>query len=276
MDTHFLTLPDGTLAYDDQGAGPLVLCAPSLGDVRAEYRFLVPQLVAAGYRVVTMDIRGHGETSVKWPDYTVGAVGSDMLELIEHLNAGPAFIIGTSMAAGAGVYAAAERPELVSGLVLISPFVRIMAPAWQSRLLNIVYALLIAPFWGAAFWSRYYTGLYPTQRPADFAAYLDKLKKNMQEPGRLHALYATLADNKAASDARLARVHVPVHIVMGSRDSDFKSPDKEMQLLVGRLHASSQMIEGAGHYPHAEMPEQTAPSILNFLKTSRERIVHGN
>ena len=108
MHTQFLTLPDGTLAFDDQGAGPLVLGVPGLGDLRAEYRFLVPLLVAAGYRVVTMDVRGHGETSVRWPDYTVGATGSDMLALIEHLNAGPAFISGTSMAAGAAVYAAAE------------------------------------------------------------------------------------------------------------------------------------------------------------------------
>ena len=276
MHTQFLTLPDGTLAFDDQGAGPLVLCVPGLGDLRAEYRFLVPLLVAAGYRVVTMDVRGHGETSVRWPDYTVGATGSDMLALIEHLNAGPAFISGTSMAAGAAVYAAAERPELVAGLVLISPFVRVMAPAWQARLFNVLYALLLAPMWGTAFWGRYYTGLYPTQRPADFTDYLDTLKKNLQEPGRLHALRAMLMDDKAASDARLSRVQVPVHIVMGSRDSDFKPPAKEMQLLTERLHATSQMIEGAGHYPHAEMPEQTAPSILTFLSTQRERTMHGN
>src|SRR5205085_11910127 len=111
MNTQYLTVSAGTLAYDDQGTGPLVLCVPGLGDLRQEYRFLAPRLVEAGYRVVTMDIRGHGETSAKWPDYTVGAIGSDMLALIKHLNAGPALIVGTSMAAGAAGWAAAENPE---------------------------------------------------------------------------------------------------------------------------------------------------------------------
>ena len=54
MNTQFLKRPEGTIAYDDTGSGPLVVCAPSMGDC-AEYRFLAPQLVAASYRVVTMD-----------------------------------------------------------------------------------------------------------------------------------------------------------------------------------------------------------------------------
>ncbi|MGH2370312.1 MAG: alpha/beta fold hydrolase, partial [Chloroflexota bacterium] len=64
MSTLYLDRPVGKVAYDDSGAGdPLVVCVPSMGDLRAEYRFLVPHLVAAGYRVVTMDVRGHGEST---------------------------------------------------------------------------------------------------------------------------------------------------------------------------------------------------------------------
>jgi pimeloyl-ACP methyl ester carboxylesterase len=273
MSTQYLTVSAGTLAYDDQGTGPLVLCVPGMGDLRAEYRFLAPRLVDAGYRVVTMDIRGHGETSANWPDYTVAATGSDMLALIKHLNAGPALIIGTSMAAAAAVWAAVETPELVAGIVLIGPFVRVMAPAWQSRLLANIVA---APLWGVAFWGWYYARLYPTARPADFADYLSKLKRNLKEPGHLHALRAMLSDTKAASDARLSQVQVPVHILMGTRDPDFKHPEQEVQLLVERLHATAQMIEGAGHYPHAEMPEQAVASILSFFQTIKERVSHGN
>ncbi|HVO41866.1 MAG TPA: alpha/beta fold hydrolase, partial [Aggregatilineales bacterium] len=86
MPTQFLTLTEGKLAYDDQGTGPLVLCVPGLGDLRAEYRFLAPRLAEAGYRVITMDVRGHGATSAQWPDYRVEAVGSDILALIRHLD----------------------------------------------------------------------------------------------------------------------------------------------------------------------------------------------
>jgi len=272
MNTQYLTVSDGTLAYDDAGTGPLVLCVSGFGDLRQEYRFLAPRLVEAGYRVVTLDIRGHGETSARWPDYTVAAVGADMLALIQHLNAGPAFLIGTSMGAAAAVWACVENPELVSGIVLISPFVRVMGPAWQSALLGILYRIIVAPWWGVAFWGRYYTSLYPTARPADFEEYLGKLKRNLKEPGRLHALRAMFLDTHEASDARLSKVRVPVHILMGTRDRDFKSPEQEAQLLVERLHATAQMIEGAGHYPHAEMPDSVVPSIVSFFNTVREGV----
>jgi hypothetical protein len=37
------------------------------------------------------------------------------------------------------------------------------------------------------------------------------------------------------------------------------------------------MIEGAGHYPHVEMPEQTGPIILDFLRQpARQGAAHGN
>ena len=123
MPTHYLRLTDGTIAFDDQGQGPLVLCMPAGGDIRSEYRFLTPQLLAAGYRVVTMDMRGQGETSASWPDYTDAALGSDMLALIRHLGAASAFIIGTSKATGGALQASLQASDIVGGLVLISPFV---------------------------------------------------------------------------------------------------------------------------------------------------------
>ena len=99
MSTQYLEHDGGRIAFDDTGAGPLVVCVPGMGDLRAEYRFLTPQLVSAGYRVATMDVRGHGEASVGWADVSVAAIGSDILALIRHLDAGPATIVGTSMAA---------------------------------------------------------------------------------------------------------------------------------------------------------------------------------
>ncbi len=71
--------------------------------LRTEYRFLAPQIVSASYREVSVDVRGHGETSGLWPDYSVDAVGSDLIALIRCLNARPAVIMGTLIAAGASV-----------------------------------------------------------------------------------------------------------------------------------------------------------------------------
>jgi pimeloyl-ACP methyl ester carboxylesterase len=266
MNTQYLAQQEGALAYEDWGQGPLVVCVPSMGDVRAEYRFLAPQLVAAGYRVVTLDVRGHGETSVRWPDYSVGAIGSDLVALIRGLQAGPAIIIGTSMAAGAAVWAAAEAPELVAGLVLVGPFVR-GEGSWPSKLL---YSLLFARPWGPALWLWYYSTLYPTHKPTDFAQYTAALRANLNEAGRMEALQQMICASKAASEVRLPRVNMPTLVLMGSQDPDFKHPEVEAQWVANSLHGTCTMVQGAGHYPHAEMPEVTGPLVLTFLQSLKE------
>lgn len=265
MTTQYMTHQSGRIAYDVAGAGPLVLCAPSMGDVRAEYRFLTPLLVAAGYRVVTMDLRGLGESSTQWDDFSVAGVGSDMLALIRHLDSGAAVIVGTSMAAGAAVWAAAEAPELVTGLVLIGPFVR----GETSTTNALLYSLLFNRLWGVRAWRWYYSTLYPSRKPADFAAYITALEANLKEPGRLEALQAMMRASKAASAERVGGVMAPTLVVMGSKDPDFPDPKAEAQWVADAVRGRYVMVDGAGHYPHAEMPEVTTPLIVNFLQAQQ-------
>ena len=101
----------GQIAYDDTGGnGPLILAIPGMGDLRSEYRLLRPGLLQAGCRVVTMDVRGAGQTSAQWNDYSAHAVGRDALALLDQLNAGPAIILGNSFAAGSALWAANDDP----------------------------------------------------------------------------------------------------------------------------------------------------------------------
>ena len=264
MQTQFLELKDGKIAYDASGSGPLVILAPSLGDLRAEYRFLAPLLVQAGYRVVSMDLRGHGESSVHWPRFTVTDIGADMLALIQHLDAGPATIVGTSKSSGGAVWAAVEASELVNGLVLIGPAVRDGMPIWQVKLLFT--PLFLKP-WGPSVWTKYYQTLYPTQKPDDFNAYLAVLGKNMRQPGRMAAARKMMTSSNLASEERLGKVKVPTMVLVGTRDPDFKDPAAEARRIAENVSGSVQMVEDAGHYPHAEMPEITSQYILSFLKT---------
>lgn len=262
MNTKYLMQNNGRIAYDDQGQGPLVICVPSLGDVRGEYRFLIPQLVSAGYRAVSMDVRGMGETSKEWDDYSVVGVGRDILALIQELNAGPAVIIGDSMGGGAAVWAAAEAPELVRSIILVDPFVR----GDGNWFLETLFSLMLARPWGPAMWVKYYSSLYPTYKPADFDGYLEALKENLKESGRLEGLKQMLRAPKTASQERLSRVNRPVLVLMGSKDPDFKNPEAEAKWVAESLKGKYQMIENAGHYPHAEMPEIAGPLMLQFLQ----------
>jgi pimeloyl-ACP methyl ester carboxylesterase len=123
-------------------------------------------------------------------------------------------------------------------------------------------------------WLRYFNTLYPSRKPADFDAYCARLSANLKEAGRLEALMSMLMASKSASEQRLARVKTPTLVIMGSQDPDFKnptfkSPQAEAHYVAGNLHGSVEMIAGAGHYPHAEMPDVTGPLILSFLETLR-------
>jgi pimeloyl-ACP methyl ester carboxylesterase len=271
--TRFLDRPKGRIAYEEAGPdnGQLVVLVPGIGDVRQQYRFLAPKLVAAGYRVITTDVRGLGESSTGWDDYTGAATGSDVVALLHDLNAGPAHLVGQSNAAGAVVWAAAEAPDLVRSLTLIGPFVRDIPPASftdSAMTWGLINVGLARP-WGVGLWGNYYSSLYPTTRPSDLDAYTQALQANLSEKGRLEAVQAMMQAPKSAVEARLDQVHAPALIVMGSTDPDFAGfvggPAGEARYLADRLHGQVLMVEGAGHYPHTEMPEQVAPAILDHL-----------
>lgn len=272
--TRYLDRGEGRIAYDLTGVGPLVICVPSMGDVRAEYRFLAPQLVDVGYTVVTMDVRGHGESSTGWSDYSVAAVGGDIVALVRSLDRGPAILAGESMAGGAAIWAAAEAPDAVASLVLLDPIVR-DAPPGMSRLQTLLYSVLFADPWGPAVWAWYYGRLYISQKPADFAAYTSALSANLREPGRMHALRSMILASKAASEARVLRVQAPALVVMGTRDPDLKDPAAAARWLGDQLHAQVQLIDGAGHYTHAERPAEVGPIVTAFLRSIPEKEAHG-
>ena len=257
-----LVLAEGTLAYDDQGEGPLVVMVPGLGDLRQEYRFLTPELVNAGYRVVTVDLRGHGDSSTKWPSYGSEAVGQDLLALIRHLDTGPATVIGNSFGAGPAVWAAAEEQNLISGVVLIGPFVRDHDSSFMQQ--AMIRALVSGP-WKVHAWEWYYGTLFPTRKPADFDAYRAALRANLAEPGRFAAVKAMISRSDAAIEARLPSVDVPSLVLMGTKDPDFPDPEAEARWIADRLRGDVELVEGAGHYPQTEMPEITAPMISDFL-----------
>ena len=115
MTTQRLDVTGGTIAFDDSGgSGPLVVMIPGAGDTRDEYRFVAPDLVAGGARVVTMDLRGHGESSADWPAYGMADTASDLTALLEHLGASPATVVATSFAPAAALWAAAPRGRRAS------------------------------------------------------------------------------------------------------------------------------------------------------------------
>ena len=268
-ETRFITVAGGQIAYEDTGGdGPFILAIPGMGDLRSEYRLLRPRLQEAGYRIVTMDVRGFGETSARWDDYSAHAVARDALALIDHLHAGPTVILGTSFAAGSALWAAHDAPSRVNGVVLLGPIVRDLKPSWFQKL---VLKVGFAGPWRVWFWATYWNTLFPTHKPADQAQVKVAISKNLQQPGRMSALQAMISLSKADTAAIINRMQVRALVVMGSRDPDFPDPAQEARWLALQLAADSLIIDGAGHYPHAEMPERVIPKLLSFLAQTHQR-----
>jgi len=259
-----LRRPEGTIGYDDAGgAGTLVIAAPGMGDLRQVYRHFIPEAAKRGLRVVTMDLRGMGESSVDWPDYSDAAIGSDMLALAQHLAGGAAFLVGNSLTASSAVIAAVEDPSAVAGLVLIGPFARdVPVPGWQK----LLFRMTLSPPWGKGAWVSYYRKqMYPGDKPPDHDDYVGQLKANLSEPGRYKAFHSLAFNSHAESESRLERVECPVLVIMGTADPDFPDPEAEARSLTEILGGEMSLIDGAGHYPQAQAPEQVADAIASFV-----------
>lgn len=263
-ETRHLAVEGGRIAYDDTGgSGPLVVAVPGMGDLRSEYRALRPVLQQAGYRVVTMDVRGHGETSVRWADLSARAVGGDVLRLVEHLQAGPAVVLGNSFAAGSALWAARQAPAAVRGVALLGPIVR---DGPSNLVASAAVKLGFAGPWRVWFWLTYWNSLFPSRQPEDHAQARAALAAKLREPGRMDALRTMVGLSKADTEAIVAQSRVPALVVMGTRDPDFKDARAEADWLATALSADTLIVEGAGHYPHLERVDLVAPKLLGFLE----------
>jgi pimeloyl-ACP methyl ester carboxylesterase len=81
---------------------------------------VVPWLVERGYRVVNVDLRGHGGTG--WADsYRAVDFAGDVAELIRELDSGPVVVVGHSLGGLVAATLASEDPELVKALFLEDP-----------------------------------------------------------------------------------------------------------------------------------------------------------
>lgn len=264
--TQYLNRDGGRIAYDDTGTeGPMVVCVPGMGDTRKAYRHLRPLLTAAGYRVVTADLRGEGDSDATFADYSTTAVAADILALVRHLNAGPALLISNSYTGGPSYVVAAEAPDLFTAIVLTAPFARVQpAPTFMVKL-----ALWYVTHFASG-WTTYWGTLFKTRKPADFAETKKALTAKMREPGRLAALRGMTRSQQAPGEAAAPRVKCPVLVVGGTLDPDFKDPAGEAKIVAGMVaNGRVEMIEGAGHYPATEFPQETANAILQFLESAR-------
>jgi pimeloyl-ACP methyl ester carboxylesterase len=213
--------------------------------------------------VACTDLRGHGDSDATFTAYGDEATAEDTIALIEELGE-PAVVIGNSMGAGAATLAAAQRPELVRGLVLIGPFVRNGAVTALQRLMLRV---AMARPWAAISWKAYLPKLYAGRQPDDFASYRDRIAASLRRPGYAKAFSLTTRTDHTPAQQRLGDVCAPALVLMGEQDPDFPDPSAEAEWIAQTLAGTAVMVPEAGHYPQSQQPELTTDAVLAFLQT---------
>ena len=266
-----LTRPEGRVAYTVTGSGPLVVTAPGMGDLGDVYRDVVPALVAAGYRVASTDLRGHGASDTTFTTHGVRETAGDLLALVEDLGS-PAVLVGHSMSADSAAWAAIQGGDLVAGVVLISP--HLQAPP-AGRLARLQVSALLRRPWGAAAWAAFYRSLHPGRRAPWFDEHLTAIRTALRDPGRMSS-FGALARSLIAGHPHLPldEVTVPTLVLHGELDPELKDPAAELELATSLLVAAdvtTRLVPESGHYPHSQRPDVVVPALLDLLSVVARR-----
>ena len=118
-----LQVGDVDLNVLDEGSGPpLVLLHGHTLDLRV-WDECVGDLLAAGFRVVRYDQRGHGRSGSPAQGYRWGDHAADLAAVVSSRDAAPAHLVGMSKGGGIAIELTLRRPELVASLSLVGAMV---------------------------------------------------------------------------------------------------------------------------------------------------------
>src|SRR5262249_49854408 len=116
-------------------------------------------------------------------------------------------------------------------------------------------------------WLRYLDLAYPA-KPADYDGYRAALAGKLREPGRMAEFLKTFKSTPADAEKQLPNIKCPALVIMGTADPDFADPQAEGNAIVAAMPAGAgtvAMVDGAGHYPHAQSPEAVAALVIPYL-----------
>lgn len=110
---------DIELDYEDHGTGKVLLLLHGLGSTKKDWDAQVP-FFSKTYRVITLDLRGHGDSSKPKDAYGVGLMTEDVKAFLDQLKIKKATFVGFSMGGAVTFQMAASHPEYVENLVIVN------------------------------------------------------------------------------------------------------------------------------------------------------------
>ena len=240
--------------------GPVVVLAGSLG---SDLRMWDPQLeplVAAGFRVVRYDQRGHGHSPAPDGPYALAELGADLLALLDRLELARVSLVGLSLGGMTGMWLAAHHPERLDRMVLCCTSAELgPASMWTERAAAVresgVEGLADAGV------GRWLTSRGRATNPA-LVAWLREMFTSQSAEG--YASCCTAIQTMSIVDD-LASVAVPTLVIAGAED-EATPPDHARRIAAAIPHARLEIVEGAAHLGNVERPAEFTALILGHLR----------
>ncbi|MGW5362646.1 alpha/beta fold hydrolase [Actinopolymorpha pittospori] len=266
-----LTVNGVSLRVEESGAGPTVLLLHGFPDSSDLWRHQVPALVGAGYRVLTMDLRGFGESErpAEVAEYRPEAVIGDITGVLDHFGVDRVHLVGHDWGGVIAWTVATTNPDRLASLTCLSTGhpAAYRDAGWAQRekgWYTLLFQFEIAGAWLLRDDARNLREAL-TEHP-DAEAAVERLRR----PGAVDASLG-LYRAWAPPESLLARPHpypsipVPVMGVWSTRDRFLT----EEQMTGSAAYVSGpwryERVEDVGHWLPLEAPAKITELLLDFL-----------
>jgi pimeloyl-ACP methyl ester carboxylesterase len=242
---------------DGEASAPCLLMLHGFTDSAASFSPLVPHLPAE-WRLLALDLRGHGGSGEAPSAYRLADFASDAAALLDHLGVATATIAGHSLGGAVALRLGIDHGARVAKLVLLASAASWRCPA-VAELRCDLDAMSAAP--SRAFVSAFQRSTI--HRPIDEALFQGFVDASMRLP--LHAwreILAALVEGDLESELRA--ITSPCLAIHGDRDlvCDAASQDA---LLAGIRDCRLVSLVATGHAVHWERPREVAATIARFV-----------
>ena len=143
-------LGDLKLHYESSGEGQPLLFIHGLGSSTRDWENQVPYF-SDRYRVVTPDLRGHGQSDKPPGPYSIPLFANDIAELITTLDLGPTHVVGLSLGGVVASQLAVDHGELMRSVVVVNSAPELPRDSLRDRLRtrrDLLLRRLIVRLWG--------------------------------------------------------------------------------------------------------------------------------
>jgi len=243
--------------FDGPADGPVLVLSNSLGTNLSMWDPQIPAL-AAQFRVLRYDTRGHGQSSVTAGPYTITQLGRDVVGLLDGLGIERAHFCGLSMGGVIGMWLGVYAPERINRLVLCNTAAKIgTADMWNTRIETVRTNGLSAVAETQA--QRWFTPAFIAKAPDVIAATRQMIASTSPEG------YAANCGAIRDMDQRetISRIRARTLVIGGLHDPVISAAD--LRYLVDTIPGAKLVELDASHLSNVEAPVEFTKALLNFL-----------